>query len=199
MENFLQASLSILGTLGIAGMVTFFCAKLQTQKFFKTRPMISQLIFGIFFGLLSVYATNTAVQYETAFINIRNAGPLIAGVAFGPLAGILAGLIAGLERLLLHTGLTTIPCFITALLAGGIGAVIGGILQKKKKRLHSLWGLLIGGGTEILHMLLVLFFSAGTLEKNAAIVMVIAPPMIVFGALTVWLSIYIYNDRIGCK
>lgn len=195
MENILQASLSILGTLGITGMVTFFCAKLQKQKYFSTRSILSQLIFGIIFGSLSVYATNTAVQYETAFINIRNAGPLIAGIAFGPFAGILAGLIGGFERLLLHTGVTTIPCFIAALLSGAAGAVIGCIIRKKSRPLAPLWGLVIGGGMEILHMLLVLFFSSGTLAANGAIVQVIAPPMILFGALTVWLCLYVYNDR----
>lgn len=195
MENIFRASLSILGTLGIAGVTTLFCAKLQKQRNFKTRSFLPQLVFGIIYGLFSVYATHTAVQYETAFINIRNAGPLVAGIAFGPLSGILAGLIGGFERLLLHTGVTTVPCFVTALLSGAAGAAIGHVIRKRSKPLDPLWGLAIGGSMEILHMLLVLFFSSGTLAKNAAIVQVIAPPMILFGALTVWLCLYICNDR----
>jgi len=199
MENILQASLSILGTLGITGVITYLCAKLQKSKKISSGSLLTQLLFGLIFGLLSVYATNTAVQYESAFINIRNAGPLIAGIAFGPYAGILAGLIGGFERLLFHAGTTTIPCFITAILAGITGAGIGCFIKKKKKTLNPLWGIVIGGGMEIVHMLLVLFFSTGTIEKNWTIVSVIAPPMMIFSALTVMLSLYIYNDRTSMR
>jgi len=197
MENVLQASLSILGALGVTGVVTYFCAKLQKYRIFSGGSVLAQLLFGLIFGLLSIYATNTAVQYETAFINIRNAGPLIAGIVFGPFAGILAGLIGGLERFLLHGGVTTVPCFITAILAGFIGAGIGFIMKKKKKALNLLWGLVIGGGMEMIHMLLVLFLSTGAIAKNWDIVAVISLPMILFGALTVTLSLYIYRDMSG--
>ena len=199
MENFLQASLSFLGTLCVAGIVTYFSARLQKRKFFSARSIVSQLLFGLIFGLLSVYATNTAVLYNTALISVRDAGPLVAGIAFGPFAGILAGLIGGLERLLMHTGVTTIPCSISVVVAGLAGAGIGCIARKNAKLPNPLWGLVIGGGMEVFHLLLALFISKGTLAQNWNIVTVAGPIMTLFGALTVMLSLYIYRDIAGDK
>jgi|GEM_PF-6290240 len=53
------------------------------------------LIIAILFGLLSIYGTYSGLEILGAKINIRDLGPMIAGLIAGPYAGIGAGLIGG--------------------------------------------------------------------------------------------------------
>ena len=66
----------------------------------KDRKMTASLriLVGIAFGVCSVFSTHYGVDYGTMMLNVRDLGPLTAGLFFDPVSGILAGLIGGIER-----------------------------------------------------------------------------------------------------
>lgn len=58
-----------------------------------------QLCYGVGFGLVAVFATETGVRVvDGGVVNVRDAAPIVASLAFGCPAGIIAGLIGGVER-----------------------------------------------------------------------------------------------------
>ena len=81
------------------------------------------LVIAILFGLLSIYGTYSGLEILGAKINIRDLGPMIAGLIAGPYAGIGAGLIGGIQRYSIG-GITAIPCSLATILAGTIGGLI---------------------------------------------------------------------------
>jgi len=81
------------------------------------------LVIAILFGLLSIYGTYSGLEILGAKINIRDLGPMIAGLIAGPYAGIGAGLIGGVQRYSIG-GITAIPCSLATILAGIIGGLI---------------------------------------------------------------------------
>jgi sigma-B regulation protein RsbU (phosphoserine phosphatase) len=83
---------------------------------------LDQLVLAVIFGLFAVYGTYTGIQTSGAIANIRNLGPMIAGLLGGPWVGLGAGLIGGVQRYLMG-GFTAVPCAIgtiTSGLAGGL-------------------------------------------------------------------------------
>ena len=84
--------------------------------------ILDQLMLAVIFGLFAVYGTFTGIQTSGAIANIRNLGPMIAGLLGGPWVGLGAGLIGGVQRYLMG-GFTAVPCAIgtiTSGLAGGL-------------------------------------------------------------------------------
>ncbi|MGD0354677.1 MAG: LytS/YhcK type 5TM receptor domain-containing protein [Dehalococcoidia bacterium] len=84
--------------------------------------ILDQLVLAVIFGLFAVYGTYTGIQTSGAIANIRNLGPMIAGLLGGPWVGLGAGLIGGVQRYLMG-GFTAVPCAIgtiTSGLAGGL-------------------------------------------------------------------------------
>jgi sigma-B regulation protein RsbU (phosphoserine phosphatase) len=63
-----------------------------------------------------------------AIANIRDLGPMIAGLVGGPIVGLGAGLIGGIHRYFLG-GLTCIPCALSTVIAG----LAGGAINKWRK------------------------------------------------------------------
>ena len=70
--------------------------KLWTNDKKLNPPM--KLFIGIIFGLSSVLSTHYGIAFEGMIINVRDLGPLSAGLFFSPASGIIAGLIGGIER-----------------------------------------------------------------------------------------------------
>ena len=57
-----------------------------------------RILFGLVFGGISVLANHFGIDYGYMLLNVRDIGPLAAGLFFSPLSGVLAGLIGGVER-----------------------------------------------------------------------------------------------------
>lgn len=57
-----------------------------------------QVFIGISFGVLAILATEFGIPMNDAVLNVRDTGPLAAGLIFGWPAGLIAGLIGGIER-----------------------------------------------------------------------------------------------------
>ena len=66
----------------------------------KNREMTAdiKIAIGLFFGLCSIYSTHFGIDYGDMLLNVRDIGPMAAGLFFDPVAGIIAGLIGGIER-----------------------------------------------------------------------------------------------------
>lgn len=81
------------------------------------------LLITILFGLLSIYGTYSGFDVLGAKVNIRDLGPMIAGLIAGPFAGIGAGLIGGVHRYMIG-GVSAVPCSIATILAGILSGLI---------------------------------------------------------------------------
>ncbi|MEN6395549.1 MAG: LytS/YhcK type 5TM receptor domain-containing protein, partial [Methanoregula sp.] len=77
-----------------------------------------QVFLAVVFGLLSVYGLSSGITFYTANVNIRDFGPMAAGLACGPYVGLGAGIIGFLYRLSL--GGTNVYAVAIGPLAAGI-------------------------------------------------------------------------------
>lgn len=83
----------------------------------------SQLILLLFFGAVSVYGSVIGIDLFGARINVRDLGPLVGGLACGPIVGLGAGLIGAAFRMT-EGGFTVLPCSLAVLTAGAIGGLV---------------------------------------------------------------------------
>jgi LytS/YehU family sensor histidine kinase len=116
------------------------------------------------FGLFSVYGTLGGTRIGEAVINVRDAGPMIAGLVGGPLPGLLAGLAGGLHRLWLglgdmgewqRLGYTCIPCSLSTVLVG----LLAGLVRRRWGVLRIHWAVVFALLGESIHMLLGLLLA----------------------------------------
>lgn len=79
--------------------VVFLFTYLFAKSRFFTRvlehraPLGTQVFLAIVFGMLSVYGMSSGITFYTATVNIRDFGPIAAGLACGLYIGIGAGII----------------------------------------------------------------------------------------------------------
>ncbi len=90
----------------------YFIEIIENQKTIK-----NQAILIVFFGALSVYGTLMGVDVLGAVMNVRDLGPMAAGLFCGPVVGLGAGLIGGAFRTT-QGGFTLVPCTLATILAG---------------------------------------------------------------------------------
>ncbi len=135
-----------------------------------------RLILILAFGGFSIYGTYSGIKIFGAIANIRDLGPMIAGLIGGPFIGLGAGLIGGIHRYFLG-GFTDIPCSLATITSG----LLGGLIYKLKKKefIGILWAVLFAIFMESFHMLLALliakpFADALQLVKKVSLPMIIA-------------------------
>ena len=173
--------------------VALYVAEKKT-RFGKMKKAINQTIIGVLFGLVAILGTEFGIPVEGATLNVRNAAPLAAGLLFGAPSGIIAGVIGGIYRFVAtYWGageFSRIACSVGCLLAGLFGAGCRKYMfdDKKPGWMH---GLIIGGTTEVLHMLLVFIFGMKDVFGAYKVVRACAVPMIVCNAVSVMLSLFV--------
>lgn len=119
----------------------------------KPTNLRSHLLLGLVFGLFSIYGTLGGIHLGGAVINIRDVGPLIAGLVGGPVPGLIAGVIGGGHRLLTGLldwealGFTAIPCSLSTLLIG----IIAGWIRHRYGLVRPLPAVLIAAISEAGH------------------------------------------------
>jgi sigma-B regulation protein RsbU (phosphoserine phosphatase) len=149
-----------------------------------------QILLVLVFGALSVYGTMAGVEFMGAIINVRDLGPMLAGLLGGPYVGLGAGLIGAAYRLSLG-GFTVYSCSLATVLAGMIGGLIW--LANKRKfagiKIAVLFAILMEG----LHMFLTLAISS-PFDQALALVEAISVPMIVANAAGMFVFAFIVEN-----
>ncbi len=105
---------------------TDFFQEILEKKF----TLKNQLFLIVAFGLLAIYGTYAGIPYNGAVANIRDIGPVMAGLIGGPIVGLGAGLIGGIQRYYVG-GITAASCSLSTILAGLFAGLI--YLANKKK------------------------------------------------------------------
>ena len=165
----------------------------RKTAFGKGNYWMRQAVVGVLFGGVAVLATAFGIPVEGAVLNVRNAAPLTAGLIFGGPAGILAGVIGGVYRwvaVCFGAGVfSRVACTVGCILAGLFGAGCRKFMFDNKKA-SWFYGFVIGGTTEVLHMLLVFITNMDDVYAAYRVVAVCAVPMILCNAVSVMLSLF---------
>ena len=146
-----------------------------------------KLIIGLIYGLCAVLSTHFGIDYSHMMLNVRDLGPLSAGLFFDPLSGIIAGIIGGVERYIAGTywgvgSYTRIACSVSTLLAGFISAGMS-ILIFKRKKPSAFYAFFMGAVMEVLHMYVVFITHRDDMSMAFYVVKTCAPAMIIFSGL----------------
>lgn len=187
------AKLAAATLLPTALSIALYCAERKTG-FGKAGYAVRQAVIGVLFGGIAVLATVFGIPVEGAVLNVRNAAPLTAGLLFGGPAGMIAGVIGGVYRwFATYFGageFSQLACTIGCILAGFFGAGCRRFMFDNKKA-SWLYGFVIGGTTEVLHMLLVFITNMDDVYGAYRVVAVCAAPMILCNAVSVMLSLFL--------
>lgn len=151
-----------------------------TEILDKKLTFTNQSILILLFGALSIFGTYGGLQLPSgAIANIRDLGPMVAGLVGGPIVGLGAGLIGGVHRYFLG-GFVCIPCSLSTVIAGLLG---GAIYLLKKGKFVTVWqAILFAIFMELLHMGLTLLI-AKPFDQALGVVKEVILPMIVANAL----------------
>ena len=182
--------------------VIFLFAYLFSKSRFYTRilehraSVAMQAFLALVFGLLSIYGMSSGVTFYTATVNIRDFGPLAAGLACGPYVGLGAGIIGALYRLSVG-GTNVYAVAIGPLLAGIAGGLVyyysnqDLVSTKKAVIITALVETLISA------LALVVRFAAGdSLQEMLVVAVNVALPMVVMTSLSVGIfCIILHNER----
>jgi len=151
-----------------------------------------QAILVLLFGALSIYGTESGINILGATANVRDLGPMVGGLACGPVVGLGAGLIGAAARLSLG-GFTAVPCALATLLAGLFGGLI--FLAAGKKFIGMQGAVLFAVGMEAFHMGLTLALCQ-PFEQALGVVESVSLPMIIANTTGVFIFAFIIGNLI---
>ena len=182
----------------------------KKTDFSKIPYKLKQLIIGLLFGFMAIFATTNLGGFdigEGTVMNVRDAAPLCAGLIFGAPAGIIAGLIGGIYRFVavyfnLAGDYTQIACSVSTVLAGFIAAILRRYMFDDKKPTW-LYGLGIGMVTEVLHMLMIFFTNMSDTVNAFEFVKICTLPMVLGNGLAVGIAVLVVSvigkEKVGIK
>ncbi|MFC1999278.1 PP2C family protein-serine/threonine phosphatase [Chloroflexota bacterium] len=178
----------------VAYLVTrsrFFDQIINKQLDYKNRLFIIAV-----FGAFSIFGTSSGIHLPSgAIANIRDLGPMIAGLIGGPTVGLGAGLIGGTHRYF-EGGLTCEPCSLATVIAGLTGGLI---YTWRKGELPGVWGAtLFATLMESFHMVLVLIMSR-PFNEAVEVTRLVSLPMIMANAIGMAIFALIANNVIEEK
>lgn len=123
------------------------------------------------FGALSILGNYSGVEILGAIADVRDLGPMIAGLVGGPAVGLATGLIGGVYRYHMG-GFTAVPCSLSTVLSG----LLGGVIWIWKKRLiGAVWATVFAFSMESLHAVLTLVIAQPFSEALAVVQAVYLP------------------------
>ena len=155
----------------------------------KVHTVWLKIFVGLVYGGACVLSNHIGIDYGTMNLNVRDIGPLAAGLFFDPLSGILAGVIGGVERYiageLWNIGhFTRVACAISTGLAGILAAVLHRWVYRGE-RPSVVQSFCLGAVMEVFHMYAVLFTNRDDITTAYYVVRTVAYPMVIFTAIGV--------------
>ena len=162
---------------------------------FQKMPYIAkQIIIGLLFGGVSMFASSYGVELLGTTVNVRDAAPLTAGLVFGAPAGIISGFIGGLYRffsVMWGAGeYTRLACTIATILAGFMAAGLRKLMFDDKKPTWG-YGVCIAVVCEVIHMLLIFITNMDDSSYAFEFVKGATIPMIIGNSIAVGMAIVI--------
>ncbi len=126
----LDTLIDLIGTMSVVAVVAYIVTRSRAYAAIIEHRMTwgHRAWIALLFGLFSIYGTIGGVKILDAIANIRDLGPVLAGLIGGPLVGLLAGLIGAVHRYF-QGGFTALSCSISTILAG----LFGGLFYLKAK------------------------------------------------------------------
>ena len=160
-----------------------------------------KVLIGLVFGLSSVLSTHYGISYEGMIINVRDLGPLSAGLFFSPVSGIIAGLIGGIERYIAGTyfgvgSYTRVACSVATSVAGFVAMGMNACVFKGKKP-SPVYAFFMGAFMEVFHMYVVFITHRDDLRSAFMVVKICSVPMIMFTGIGLALSSYLLQVLSG--
>ncbi|WP_292364876.1 MULTISPECIES: PP2C family protein-serine/threonine phosphatase [unclassified Methanoculleus] len=153
----------------------------------------SQAVLTLLFGALSIYGTESGITILGATANVRDLGPMVGGLACGPVVGLGAGLIGAAYRFSLG-GFTAVPCATATILAGLFGGLIFLAAGRRFIGMHG--AVLFAVGMEAFHMGITLLLCR-PFDEALEVVEDVAFPMIIANATGVFLFALIIGNLIA--
>lgn len=142
---------------------------------------------GLLYGILSIFSTHFGVDYGEMLLNVRDLGPMTAGLFFSPVSGIIAGIIGGAERFVagyyFEVGAyTTVACSISTILAGFLAAFMSRFIFRGKKPAIA-YSFFMGAVIEVFHMYVVFVTHRNDIGRAFYVVRICSVPMILFSGI----------------
>ena len=172
----------------------------KKTAFKKLSYIFKQIIIGILFGLMAIFATTSTGGFDIGdgtIMNVRDAAPLCAGLIFGGPAGIIAGLIGGIYRYVavyfnLAGTYTQIACSVSTVLAGFISAILRKFMFDNKK---PSWAYCMGITMvmEVLHMLMIFFTNMSDAVTAFEFVKICTTPMVLGNGVSVGIAAFVVS------
>ncbi len=152
----------------------------------------NHVFFILVFGALAIFATYAGIPVSGAIANVRDLGPMIAGLLGGPVIGLGAGVIGGVHRYYLG-GLTGLSCSLATVLAGLFGGLI--YLRRNGTFIGVSGAVVFAALMESLHMGLILLLAEPYADA-VAVVKTISVPMVLANALGILIFTLIISHRL---
>ena len=196
------------GTLGMVGKMSlitlaYVAVTFLLWKAIKDRKISlgDKIALGCLYGILSVFSTHFGIDYGNMVLNVRDLGPMAAGLFFDPLSGIIAGLIGGIERYIAGTyfdvgAYTRVACSVSTCLAGFFAAFLYRFIFKGKKPSIA-YAFFMGAVIEVFHMYVVFLTHRDDMRMAFQVVRICSVPMILFSGLGLMLCSVAIKKSLG--
>jgi sigma-B regulation protein RsbU (phosphoserine phosphatase) len=181
MEYTIISSLfTLLQLIGVIVVVAYLLTRSRIfPEILDGRPTIrTQVILIFLFGALSIYGTLSGIDFLGARINVRDLGPMLAGLLAGPYVGIGAGLIGAVHRMTLG-GFTVGSCSGATVFAGLFGGIIW--LARKRQFAGTTIAVIFAILMEVFHMAITLLICQ-PFSQALEVVTWVSIPMILANA-----------------
>ncbi len=186
---------SFLTLIQLMGVIILIAYLLTRSRIFPEildgNPSVStRLILILLFGALSIYGTLSGIEVEGAYINVRDLGPMVAGLLAGPYVGVAVGIIGAAFRLTLG-GFTVYACCLAAVFAGLFGGLIW--LHHKRRFCGITTAVLFAVLLELFHMGLILLLSR-PFSEALEVVWAVVLPMIIANTAGVFIFAFMVRN-----
>lgn len=158
--------LSLIFNIGLE-LIHLICVIILISYFFIRTAVFSRVVHGmgtirdkviiiLLFGAFSIYGNVSNIWLNGSQANVRDLGPVIAGLMFGPMIGIGTAIIGAGFRLS-QGGITVVPCTLTTIIAG----ILAGVVWKlnKGRYIGTMRAVLFIIIIELIHLILIILMA----------------------------------------